>query len=60
MLGSGAWDARESATTTTYIALAGLGRVDQAVLVVSAVAVDVGKEVLGPVGRAAHAIGHLD
>jgi predicted RNA-binding protein YlqC (UPF0109 family) len=44
----------------TYIALAALGRVDQTVLVVSAVAVDVGKEVLGSVGRAAHAIRHLD
>ncbi len=46
--------------SSTHIARAGLRRVDEAVLVVGAIAVDVRKQVLGAVGRPAHAVGHVD
>jgi hypothetical protein len=44
----------------THITGAGLGRVDEAILVMSAIAVDMGQKVLGAVGRAAHVVGHLE
>lgn len=44
----------------THISRPCLRRVDETILVVAAIAVDMRQKILGAVGRAAHAIGHLE
>lgn len=44
----------------THIARAGLRRVDEAILVMGAIAVDMRQKILGAVRRTTHAVGHLE
>jgi len=51
---------RASMRSATYRARTSLGTINETVLMKSAIAIDVRQKVLGAVGRAAHAVCHLD